>query len=409
MATPLPHTRNTVFLGLAEGFWGVGLNVVSIATVLPVFLEQQGASRTVIALLPALTHLTSGLTQPLSGYVVRGGGHLRNWVIGLHVLAPLPIGLAALGLWSPKASPVFLVLACWAAFFGVIGVLYPMWLDYMARVLLPEKRGRAFGVIFFLQTSLGALGALAAAWILDLGTSLGHYAVLFAAAWALFTGGGLFYLGTRGERPTGPSTERVSLLRHLGSLLRLGRRTPWFRAYLPARVLVRSTFYLILSFYAVHAVAAKGVSPATAALFGTASLGCQALAGILLGALGDRFGHKVPVMLGQGAMVLAAALVLLPLPVWAYFFVAALVGIFSASEIAGQNNWLIDLAGPEHRRAFISLTMFLATPAAVLVTFFGGVLMDRVGFPAVAAGVGLAFLAAMVVEGWALPRRGGGL
>ena len=377
--------------------------MVAITTVIPVFLEQQGASRFVIALLPALTHLCAGLTQPFAGYLSRRSRHIWGWVFWMHLLSPIPIGLIALGLYYRIGSPTVVVLAGWSAFFGLIGILFPMWLDYMARVLIPSRRGRAFGAIFFTQTALGVLGISLAAWVLERGTTVVHYSLLFGIAWATFTGGSLFFIGARGENVPDKIGGPVSLLTHLKELRRLAMGTRWFRVYLPARLLVRSTFYLILSFYAVHAVAVRGVTPAMAALFGTAALGVQAFSGIFLGMLGDRYGHKVPVMVGQGFMVLGIVLLFVPAPPWIFFFVAGATGVFMSTEIGSQNNWLIDLGGPEHRQAFISLTMFLITPTAALATLGGGALMDRFGFPPVAAGVGVAFLLALILEAMAVP------
>lgn len=397
--------RNTAYLASVEAFWGLGMNLVSMGTVLPVFLQQHGATNGLIAFIPALSALGMGVPQLFSGYMVGRSRRLKPWVLWLHVLAPLPLAVLSLGLALRWAPPVPMVLVGWGLFYGWIGLLFPVWLDYMGKILDPARRGRAFGLIFFTQTVAGALGVTAAAALLEGGTSLARYALLFALASVTLSGGSLLFMGTREEAAPEEPREPFTLAQHVGTLVRMGARTPWLRLYMGSRWLVRGGYPLILHFFAVYAVAKQGVSPAQAALYGTAGLAAQALAGMAAGMLGDRLGHKVPVLLGQGCLLASCALILLPLPAWIYFAVAALTGASLAAEYTSQTAWIMDLAAPGERQATLALVGFLLTPAAVLAPLAGGFLMDRVGFPAVVAGVGAALVFAMILEVAALPAR----
>jgi len=112
----VPHVRNTLFLSLVEAFWGFGFNMVSISTVLPVFLEEQGARKWVIAFLPALAHLFAGLGQPVSGYLTRGRKSILGWMLALHFISPIPLGCIALCLTYGIGPTVPTVLIGWAVF-----------------------------------------------------------------------------------------------------------------------------------------------------------------------------------------------------------------------------------------------------------------------------------------------------
>jgi MFS family permease len=378
-----------------------------MGTVLPVFLADLGANNSVIALLPALSALGMGLPQIFSGFVTRRARGLKGWVLWMHVMTPLPLALVAAGLWLRWPAPIFLVLAGWGLFYGLIGLVIPLWLDYMGRILDPGSRGRAFGIIFLLQTVAGALGVTAASALLIESTGVATYALLFSIAWATFTGGSFLFTGTR-EVEDPPSENPPPTLRgHFSELFGLWRGAPWMRAYLWTRWIVRAAYPLILNFYAVYAVVSKGASAAEAALFGAAGLLGQALAGMAAGLLGDRLGHKVAVLLGHGCLLAASLLVLLPLPRGAFYAVAVLSGAFLATEYTSQTNWVMDLAGPERRRGVLAFVGFLLTPAAVLGPLAGGVVMDWTGFRTVAAGVSALILLAMAIECRMLPAREG--
>jgi len=169
--------------------------------------------------------------------------------------------------------------------------------------------------------------------------------------------------------------------------------------------MVRGTYPLLVHFFAVYAVAHKGVSPASAALLGTGALLCQALAGVAAGALGDRAGHKASVLLGQGLLLASCTLAVLPVPGWAFFIVAGLAGAFLATEYTNQAAWLMDLASPTERQSVLALVGFLLTPASVLTPLAGGWLMDRVGFRPVVVAVAMIVAAAMALAAFTLPAR----
>ena len=393
-----PHGRNTLYLSLVEAFWGVGLSVISVGTVLPVYLLGAGASNWVIALLPALGALGAGITQGFSGWLVRRSSHLKGWVLALHVLAPAPLALVGFWLLLGRGGGVMAVLLGWGAFYGFLGILFPLWLDYMARILDPARRGRAFGAIFFVQTTAGVGGAALASGVLEQSTSDRAYALLFFVAAVAMAGGSLLFMGTRGEAlPPGPATTSSSS-EHFKEFFGLWREASWLKPYMVARWLTRGIYPLVAFFYAARAVAELGATPSQAALLGAAALGCQAVAGIAAGILGDHVGHRAAVVLGQAGLLVASVLVLLPIPLWGYFLVAALTGVYLATEYASQGNWIMELAGPYRRQGALALVGFLLTPTAVAVPLLGGWLMDEVGFRPVAAGVAVILVLAMVVE-----------
>jgi MFS family permease len=390
------HARNTLYLSGVEAFWGLGMNLLSMGTVLPVFLLERGASNAVIAFLPAMSALGAGLPQALSGVLGGNRARLKPLVMWLHVAASLPLGLAgALLLWGRLPS-VPTVLACWALFYAMIGLVFPLWMDYMARILDPAVRGRALGVVFLTQTLAGVVGVTLAAAQLKGGTSDARYAVLFLAACVVIAGGSLFFFGTR-EEVLDTEGGRPTVKGHLGDLADLWRRLPWMRRYMLARWFVRGSYPLLIHFYAVYAVTRKGVGPAEAALYGSAALACQALVGVFAGWLGDHLGHKTSVLLGQGILLVACVVAVLPVPAWAFFIVAGLTGAFLATEYTSHAAWLMDLATPAERQSVMALVGFLITPASVLAPLAGGRIMDATGFRPVVCAVGLIVAVAFVI------------
>ena len=76
------HTRNTAYLGSVEAFWGLGMNLLSMGTVLPVFLQERGASNALIAFLPAMSALGAGWPRPSPGSSGEIGPGSNRWSCG---------------------------------------------------------------------------------------------------------------------------------------------------------------------------------------------------------------------------------------------------------------------------------------------------------------------------------------
>ena len=254
-------------------------------------------------------------------------------------------------------------MVLWGCYYAAIGLLYPVWMDYMAKILDPSKRGRALGIVFLTQTVAGAAGATAAAALLRGGTSDGRYAVLFFVAAAAMSGG-----------PSSSWARESDLREHRGRLRSpalprprgLWRRHRWLEAYLWARWMVRGTYPLLVHFFAVYAVAYKGFSRLPRRSWARAHCCARRWRGVAAGALGDRAGHKVSVLLGQGLLLASCTLAVLPVPGWAFLSSRASRERSWPPNTRNQAAWLMDLASDTERQSVLALVGFLLTPASVL-------------------------------------------
>jgi MFS family permease len=384
-AVALPHLRHTGLLAAVESFWGFGMNAVSHTAVLPVLIVALDGTNTHAGLLAAGMALAFTAGQIGSGYL---GAHLerkKRLVVLLHFVAPAPLallslyfGFAALG----TRADLLPLLGLWAMFFAQLGLLFPVWIDFMGKVLEPSRRGRAFGGIFAANTLAGALGAALASRLLDSSMAFPrNYGLLFAIATAATVLGNLFFLPIRESR--GPAERRqAGLGAYLVGLLELPRSDPNLAWLLLARACLGVSM-LVLSFYAIHARLSLGVSLAQAALFGSVFLVTQAVSNPLMGALGDRFGHRLPVTLGGLSLAAAGLLAAGADKLWHFHLVAALGGVYFTTHLAASSNLVMALSPPARRTRYLTLSWIAVSPVTILAPLVGGRLMDTFGRPAV--------------------------
>ena len=260
--------RNIASLSAVEFFWGTGLPVIIDSTFLQLFLRNLGASSFAIGLVPALFFIGPAALGPVSGFMTAHLDKKRRPVITFHLAAALIwvlFGLYYLAAGN-TASIVPLFLIFYAFFSAAVGLMLPVWQNYVGRVFSPRRGVSSIAVIITTQTAAKIIGSL-----LILNTVEHHAfgvrssAGIFIAVGTMFTLGSFFFLFTR-EMPAGDAAVshrgsfRYHLKRSFGEVLHNRN----FLRYLCGNIEFFSVV-TVLAFYANYAVEYRGIKPALAA------------------------------------------------------------------------------------------------------------------------------------------------
>ncbi|MEU9292904.1 MFS transporter [Streptomyces sp. NPDC048266] len=206
----------------------------------------------------------------------------------------------------------------------------------------PEDLGRAFGTHRAMDTTGALLGPLAAFALLW--ATADAYDAVFAVSFCVGAFGVLLWLllvPGRRESPEGTTRPTTPAPRARGGLL-TGPRSPAYRrivlcaALLGAATVGDSFLYLLLQRRLAFDAGWFPLLPLGAAVV-------YLLLAVPAGRLADRVGRRRPLLYGHGALLLAYALLLTPLPDTAVLLgVLALLGVFYAAT----DGVLMALAGP---------------------------------------------------------------
>jgi MFS family permease len=401
--------RNAIANLLDGAFFWFGLSFIATNTVIPLWISRLTSSRLLIGLGPAL-HVAGWYLPQL---------FTANWVQRLErkKVAPVRIGFfterlpivllapaALLALGSRTQALIVFFVLYGAASFGA-GVVAVGWQDLFAKVIPSDRRARLFGLISFLGMGGGILTAAAASWLLETYSFPYNYALCFAAAAVamLISWLGLALIREPPSTITGP---RIPLLEYWRSLPGVLRAYPNFRRFLISQSVI-NIGGMATGFLAVHAVQRWQLPDEQAALYTIAMVSGQALGNLPFGFIGDRWGQKRVLELGQVAWLVALTLaVLAPAPAW-YYVVFVLTGIsFSGSYQSGVMIGM-EFSTPDERPTIIGLNSTVSGIASGVSPLLGGWLAAALGYQrlflvAIAvASVGLASLHWFVVE----PRR----
>lgn len=401
-----PELRPTILLLLITEFlWGVGMYLTLPSTTQPAYLRSLGASKLLIGLLITGNGALMLLMQHFGRPVLERFRRRKRGLILLHggfILPYLLIPLADVLL--PDAQRGVLVALTMVGLIGssaVMGLIIPLWLDMLGRVIPLEIRGRYFGISSGCLAIGGILGGVV---LIVLQRWLGDG--VFRAALGL---AGVFYLlsmvalaNTRIPEDAFDHAPTPSLLVRLRQgVVAAHPRTNFGR--LVFSIGVMGLLIAMVPFLEGYAASPRGLG-LDRAIFSRITL-WQALGSaggaFILGWLVDHLGPRRPwvVVAAAGALVMA----LYPLGGWLPVLVGCslLVGILTV-QWAVTAPAMLELSPDGDKSTYIAIANLATLPAAVIGPLLFALLIEGCGYQ---AALGLALVAGVAACGLALMIR----
>jgi MFS family permease len=417
---PAAMRWNFLVLGGDIAFFSLGLSISSAYTVLPLFVHHLTPENVAVALIPAIRALGVYGPQLLVAPLVERRSRMLPFILRATIPERVPYLVLALGaLWLAPTHPGLLLVLFFAMIFvalGSGGLCYPAWLDMVARSVPGGWIGRFFGFWTGLGGILGIGGAaIAAALIARVSWPL-NFALCFLLTFlAMVVSFVLLALGREPARTASRQSAiaqpvpRVSLRRQAADIWALLRGDSGLRRLIVSNALL-GTATMAAGLFAVAALRQGGLSDAEVGVQSTVLFVASTAGYFLLGALGDRKGHKAVLMWGALCMGAAALLALFAHGFLAYAVVFLLLGLYLASYGTAGFTFITEF-GPEARRpTYIALASVAYAPFAVGAPLLAGWLADLWGYGPVFLLSGVAGLAAALAFRYWVPnpRRNAG-
>ena len=404
------RARNVLLLGADYGLFLVGLAFASQATILPAFAAWLGAPNVVIGAIPAVMTLGWFLPSLFAAGHTETLPHQMPFIMRWTGWERVPyLAMALLAFFVAERAPALtlaIVLALLLLSTGIGGLLMPSWMDLIGRAVPTATRGRFFALSSLAAGVVGFGASVIVAEVLARVPAPHSYGVCFLLAAATL---GLSWLALAFVRePAGRATRApVGLgvyLARVPGLLRRDRNLSWFlaaRAFAIAGTMAGG-------FYTVHALRAWEAPPSRAGVFTALLVVGHALGTLTLGWVADHAGHRLVLLAGAAATVVASVVALLAPSLAVFELVFVLFGVHTAAVSVSALNVLLEFApSQDERPTYIGLGSTAMAPVAFATPLIGGLMADALGFRVVfltALGcgvVGLLMLATRVHD----PRR----
>ncbi len=365
--------------------FSMAMSLVSLQTVLPVFVKKIGGSNVAVGLIPVLW--TVGFNFPqifIAGYTQRFA-RKKKLVLATAMLQRTPwllLAVLAFLLVAKIDAEMGLLLFFFVFALAAIGgsINLPGWFDLVAKITPVDLRGRLFGLRQVLGAALGVFGGWVVTKVLQTVAYPENFALLFLLAFITMMGSYIFLALLKEEDGARPEEQDSykSYLRSLSSILKQQRN---YRNFLIADALL-ITATMASAFYAVNALEKFSLSDAHAGTFIMVMMTSMMAGNMFFGYLADHFGHRLNLLLAAMVTTGTCLLALLAPTVEIYLLVFAgaafTIGLTGISRLP----IIAEFCSNEERPTYIALTNLITSPF-VLSGLAGGWLANRFGYDTV--------------------------
>lgn len=409
--------RNLGLNCIHEASWGFGVAFHNTYAVLPLFLHMLGAPQGVVVSLAGLFSILCAVPQLLTAVLGRNLRNMRLAVIAVHglILPPLLAAGFTFAFLLPSGPSVWIFYYICFIFYGLaIGMVIPIWTDFLRYVIPGRRRGTFLGLSFAMNSLGGFLGGLAfkrlMAGTLPFPENFGWGFLITCGSLTVGTVVFAFYRMAPPPESRSPKT----IAEFWQDTWEIIREHVNFRRYILARVLFTSNFPAV-SLYAVYAQQRFGFDISTAGLFTAANTLAFGLASYTAGRLGDRWGHKTALTLALAAQVLALVCALLARSMGWVYAIFFLLGMGQGAFFPSAMSLVYEFAGPRDNKTYMALIDTSMAPFTLLFILLAGSLSPLVPIPWILSGIGLLMTFSILVliftvhdPGMAVPRLTGG-
>ena len=384
---------------LTEFVWGVGTFFVYPATTVPAFLTARGAPPILVGLMA----MTMGGLPLLCQFFGRGTldrfKDRRRGMILMHVPVILPYAMMAAAdvmlAGHPRAT-VWLCIGLLGLSQTVMGLIIPVWLDMLSRLIPLEWRGRYFGFSAGAYALGGIAGGSALLWLSRVAGP--HvFSLAFAAAAVCLTASIVIYATV----PVAPEVfqhppEPLVLPRIRAAARACGWRTDFGRLIATyAGVSMAATVVPFIVVFAMDGTRGLGYPPGVFARMTVLQAVGGAVGAMVLGWIVDHHGPRWPWI----CVTLVIPVMAVALPYgrcWPVLAACALLSGILGTYWSVSAPALLEFSPEGDKSGYVAMANIVAfVPAALGPILYGG-LIQRAGFTWAFAVAGAAGLAALL-------------
>lgn len=374
--------RNLTLSVLGEGAWGINGALTAGATVLAVLLQDLGASEKMIGSIESIQKGFLVFPQLLGLFLFTSRKYLKRNLMVWHLLAAIPfvflsgVLIQFRHLYSDSVLSWGLLLS-FAGCYLATGVIVSVWLDWQVSLFKQQTKGVSLGLVFFASALIGSVSAVLAGWVLEKYPGRGTYAYLYFVAGIFTIISIVLFWFIRDPAEFEAEIRRRQPGKQMLNYFGLSLKEFHFRQFLVGRLLGTLGFSVV-PLFAIHfqSSAGGGLSSGTIVASGSAMLFSMALSHLILGKLGDHFGHRLGLMVGMYAQIIALILILTGSGTTVCILVYFSAGINGSAFFLSHTHVLFDSCRHDNRLAHFTLGNVVLSIPILLTPILAGYLAE---------------------------------
>ena len=359
-----------------EFFWGLGLSFHTVYAIIPLFLKQLGAPQGICLSIAGLWSILVAFPQLFTAVVGRNIKDIKRAVIRVHIFAMPPIFIAGFifAFFAPTGPNVWMLYYICFILYGVgIGIIIPIWTDFLNHTFSSSNRGKYLGISFAWNSVGGFFGGFAVRYLLKSNVPFPQN-----FGWGFLIFFNCILIGTILFKWYNIKTNKeISKNRSINDFMietkEIINKNYNFRNYLISRIFLTAN-YPAISLYAIYSQNKFGFDIGEAGVFVILNVFASGIGSLFSGWLGDSYGHKISILFSFMAYLMALLIALLSKNMVHVYIVFLFLGLGLGAFMPSAMNLIYKFADGGDNKIYMALTDTVLAPFTFLaITIVGGV------------------------------------
>ena len=374
------HNHNLKYNLLHEFFWGFGVAFHTIYAVIPLFLKELSAPDYVIVSSAGIFSVVIAFPTLFSAAVGRNIRNIKRAVILVHciiLIVTFMMGFTFTFLDSKvvgmawKTYMIYFILYAFA-----IGIIVPIWTDFLNQSTLRSHRGRFFGLGFALNSIGSFVGGITLRYLLSSDVEfpknfgIGFFILFFS----LMVGTILFFPFKIKDRIE--SKDYMPVSEYIAKTLEIIKEHKNFQKYLISRIFYSSCLPG-MGLYAVYCQDKFNFELSEAGVFTVITVLCAAASSYFSGKIGDRYGHKGGMILAYFGHLIAAVIASEVWSMFGVYLIFIAIGIGQGAFMPSAMNLIYDFSSKRDAKTYMALVDSILAPFILFYIIFIGWLVKN--------------------------------
>ena len=392
------HYKNQKFNNLHEFFWGFGTAFHTVYAVVPLFLKELGAPNVIATSSAGLFSIIIAMPMLFTAALTRNVTNMKKMVISAH--CTILIVTFFLG-YIFTFSGIGKSLIAWKIYFILfiiyslsIGIIVPIWADFLEKTTKRSLRGKFFGVGFAFN-SLGAFGGgILLKFLLE--TSIPfpkNFGYGFIILFFCLSIGTFFFAFYKEKKQNKSNTSFNQFKIETKQII---KNRPNFHRYLFSRIFYCATLPA-LGLYAVFCQKKFGFNISEIGLFTVLNVISMGISSYISGYLGDKHGHKISMIIAYSFHLIAVILALLSKNMFWVYCIFISIGAGQGAFMPSAMNLIYDFADLEDKKTYMALIDSFLAPFSLMFLVGIGFLITKNQFVLSFCIIGFCLLIALLI------------
>ena len=375
------HNHNLKYNLLHEFCWGFGVAFHTLYAIVPLFLRELGAPESIAVSTAGLFSILIALPTLLIAALGRNIRNIKRAVILVHgiILAISFLMGFTFTIFDPAqvqtAWKVYFIYFMLYAF--SIGIIVPIWADFLNQSTLKSERGKFFGLGFACNSIGSFIGGFILRYLLSYDLPFPqNFGVGFFILFLSLTVGTILFLPFR-VKPNQKEQNHKTFRDFITETKSIVVEHKNFQQYILSRIFFAAHLPGV-GLYAVYCQTKFNFAVSEVGIFTILNVIAAGAASFAAGKLGDKFGHKTSMMLAYLGHFIAVLLAIFAQNMFWVYGIFMAIGVGQGAFMPSAMNLVYDFSAERDTKTYMALIDSFLAPFVLIFIMVIGALV-RVG------------------------------